>query len=79
MLKKHAELTDQIIDAFYFVYNTLGWGFLEKIYRNALAYELKKRGFQVPVEVPIKVLYAGVVMGEYMAEFQVDRRCKSIF
>ena len=52
---KHGDLTDAILGAFFFVYKQLGYGFLEKVYRNALAHELRKRGFQVKVEVAIKV------------------------
>lgn len=42
---KHKELTEQIIKAFYDVYNELGYGFLEKVYQNSLYLELKSRGF----------------------------------
>lgn len=52
---KHKELTDAINGAFYLVYNTLGYGFLEKVYRNALVHELRRRGYKVECEVPIKV------------------------
>lgn len=44
---KHKELTDAILKAFYKVYNTLGYGFLEKVHENALAIELRKQGFKV--------------------------------
>ena len=44
---KHKELTDAILKAFYKVYNTLGYGFLEKVYENALALELRRQGFSV--------------------------------
>jgi hypothetical protein len=40
----HAELTDKIISSFFKVYNTLGYGFLEKVYENALVIELKRAG-----------------------------------
>jgi len=43
----HSELTEKIIKAFYNVYNTLGYGFLEKVYENALVVELKKMGFHI--------------------------------
>ena len=43
----HEELTEQILEAFYEVYNELGYGFLEKVYQNALFFELKSRGFDV--------------------------------
>jgi GxxExxY protein len=39
---KHAELTEAIIKAFYYVYNQLGYGFLEKVYRNALVHRLRQ-------------------------------------
>ena len=44
---KHAELTEKIIGAFFKVYNTLGYGFAEKVYENALAIELRKLGLKV--------------------------------
>ena len=72
MAFKHKELTDAIIGAFYHVYNTLGYGFLEKVYENALAHELRKRGLQVAQQVPIKVFYDGVVVGEYFADLLVN-------
>jgi GxxExxY protein len=69
---KHIELTDAIIGAFYHVYNALGYGFLEKVYENALAHELRKRGLRVFQQAPIKVVYDGVVVGEYFADMLID-------
>ncbi|GAB4578014.1 MAG: GxxExxY protein [Anaerolineales bacterium] len=69
---KHSELTSAIINAFYVVYNTLGYGFLEKVYEKALIHELTKRGFQVAAQVPIKVYYDGVIVGEYFADLIVN-------
>lgn len=69
---KHKELTDVIINAFYAVYNALGYGFLEKVYRNALMHELRKRGYQVEREVPIKVYYDDIVVGDYFADLVVN-------
>jgi GxxExxY protein len=69
---KHSELTNAIINAFYHVYNTLGYGFLEKVYENALAYELRKRGYRVCQQAPIAVRYDGVVVGEYFADLGVE-------
>ena len=69
---KYKEITDAIISAFYLVYNTLGYGFLEKVYRNALMHELRKRGYTVESEVPIKVYYDGVVVGDYFADLVVN-------
>jgi GxxExxY protein len=68
---KHADITDKIINAFYTVYNTLGYGFLEKVYRNAMAIELGKQGLAVTPEAPITVYYAGQVVGEYFADLLV--------
>jgi len=69
---KHEELTEKIIGVFYRVYNELGYGFLEKVYERALAFEFKKEGLVFERQVPIKVLYKGEVMGDYVADFIVD-------
>jgi GxxExxY protein len=69
---KHSELTSAIINAFYHVYNQLGYGFLEKVYENALAYELRKRGYELRQQLPIKVYYDGLVMGDYFADMVVN-------
>ena len=61
----HQEITSKIIAAFYTVYNTLGYGFLEKVYENALVIELEKVGLTVRQQVPIQVYYDGKVVGEY--------------
>lgn len=68
----HRELTEQIISAFYQVYNSLGAGFLEKVYENALLLELGSRGLAVKQQTPIKVYYAGKVVGEYFADLVVE-------
>ncbi len=69
---KHEELTEQIIRAFYTVYHTLGYGFLEKVYENALAIELRKMGLTAVQQAPITVFYAGTVVGEYYADLLVS-------
>ena len=69
---KESELTGSIINAFYHVYNQLGHGFLEKVYENALAHELRKRKYEVSQQAPIKVRYNGVVVGEYYADLLVN-------
>lgn len=51
----HKELTDSILNAFFDVYNELGYGFLERVYQNSLFLELKARGFQVEAQKQIKV------------------------
>ena len=68
----HSEITGEIIKAFYKVYNTLGYGFLEKIYENALVFGLETRGFQVQTQLPIKVHYNGREVGEYFADVIVE-------
>jgi GxxExxY protein len=68
---KHTDITEQIIKAFYTVYNTLGYGFLEKVYRNAMTIELRKMGLKVIPEAPIAVYYAGELVGEYQADLLV--------
>ena len=68
---KHKDITELIIQAFYTVYNTLGYGFLEKVYQNALVIELRKLGLEVIPEAPIKVYYNGQVVGEYFADLLV--------
>ena len=69
---KHNEITDKIIKAFYQVYNTLGYGFLEKVYENALIIELKKLGLNVIAQHPIKVFYDNAIVGEYFADMFVE-------
>ena len=72
MSYKHSELTRAIINAFYQVYNTLGYGFLEKVYHNALAHELTKQGHTVTSNMAIEVYYDGVIVGEYYTDLVVD-------
>ena len=69
---KHSDITGQIIRAFYKVYNTLGYGFLEKVYGNSLAVELKQQGLSVIQQAPIKVYYSGQLVGEYYADLLVE-------
>ena len=68
----YAEKTGKIIEAYYKVYNTLGYGFLEKVYENALIIELKKKGFASVPQQCIKVFYEGQVIGEYFVDIVVD-------
>ncbi len=69
---KYEELTEQIIKAFYKVYNTLGYGFLEKVYENALCIELKKCGFEVEKQKSISVYYDEIEVGIYYADILVN-------
>jgi GxxExxY protein len=70
----HADITEQILAAFYAVYNALGYGFLEKVYRNAMAIELAERSVEVITEAPILVYYHGRAAGEYYADLLVANK-----
>ncbi len=67
----HQEITQAIIKAFYTVYNTLGYGFLEKVYENAMVYELTRAGFAVQQQIPVRVYYHGELVGYYSADLMV--------
>jgi GxxExxY protein len=69
---KHSDITEKIIKAFYKVYNTLGYGFLEKVYHNALYFELKEMGMSVEKQKQIKVYYESLPVGEYFADILVN-------
>ena len=69
---RHSELTQAIIGAYYDVYNALGYGFLEKVYENALAIKLSQLEFDVQQQEPIHVHFAGHVVGAYYADLIVD-------
>ena len=71
---KYATLTDKVIGAFYRVYNTLGYGFLEKVYENAMAVELRSSGLAVACQQPIDVKYRGQTVGEYYADLLIEDR-----
>jgi GxxExxY protein len=68
---KHQELTREIIQAAQNVHNTLGYGFLEKVYHNALVLELLKMGLDIASEKPISVHYDGQIVGEYFVDIIV--------
>ncbi len=67
----HQELTDGIIKTYYEVYNELGYGFLEKVYQNALFLELKNKGYKVEAQKKISVFYKGIEVGEFYADIVV--------
>ncbi len=68
----HHDLTQEILKTYFDVYNELGYGFLEKVYQNAMFYELKSRGFKVEAQKQIKVNYKGIEVGEYYADLVVN-------
>src|SRR5690606_25812605 len=69
---KYRELTEKIIKAYYQVFNTLGFGFLEKVYENAMFIELLKMGLVVERQKRIQVFYEGEIVGDYYADLLVD-------
>jgi len=71
---QHRELTDAIICCFYTVYNTLGFGFLEKVYENALLLELVKRQITASPQWPITVYYGVIPVGDYCADILVENK-----
>jgi GxxExxY protein len=68
----HKDLTDAILKVFFDVYNELGYGFLEKVYQNAMMIELKSRGLNVVAQKPIRVFYKGNVVGDYYSDIIVE-------
>jgi GxxExxY protein len=68
------ETSDRVIACCFKVHNSLGAGFLERVYENSLMMELAKAGLSARQQVPIAVTYDGVVVGEYFADIVVDDR-----
>ena len=71
---KYKDLTEKIIKIYYKVYNTLGYGFLEKVYENAMMLELEKEGVPVASQFAIKVYYEDKIIGAYYADILVDNK-----
>ena len=69
---KYKELTDKIIKIFYRVYNKLGYGFLERIYENAMMIEFKRESIPAVSQSAIKVFYEDEIIGEYFDDILVD-------
>ncbi len=66
------QLTERVIGCAYQVSNVLGSGFLEKVYENALALDLRKLGLSVAQQHSIQVKYEGQIVGEYLADILVN-------
>lgn len=64
--------TDEILAAFYDVYNALGYGFLEKVYQNALFQELRRRGFDCEPQRHVEVYFKGRKVGDYFPDIVVN-------
>ena len=69
---KHSELTELVIGVFYDVYNELGFGFLESVYRNSLRLALLEKGLNVESEVSVSVYFRGVSVGDFRADLLVN-------
>ncbi len=68
---KCEEITGPLIEIFFQVYRTLGYGFLERVYANAMCIEGRKTGIDFLQQVPIRVHYEGHIVGEYVADLVV--------
>lgn len=68
------EITQRIIGCAYEVSNSLGIGYVEKVYENALAHILRKNGLAVVQQSPIQVLFDGVIVGDFCADLLVESR-----
>lgn len=71
---KHEQLTEKIINAAYNVHQTLGKGFLEKVYENALAIELQDIGLKAIQQNPINISYKNYIIGEYFADILIENK-----
>ena len=74
MSYQHSDLTNKIIHCFYNIYNSLGYGFLEKVYENSLIIELKQNGLSAVQQMPIKVSYKDNPVGDYFADLVVENK-----
>ena len=68
----HKGLSESILKVFYEVYNELGHGFLEKVYQNAMYFELKSQGFKVEAQKQIKVYYKDELVGDFFADLLIN-------
>ena len=70
---EHEKITHNIIGAAYRVFNTLGFGFLESVYKKAMMIELSKNGLKVEEEKPLKVYYDNQVVGDFFVDLFIDK------
>ncbi|MET0946611.1 MAG: GxxExxY protein [Flavobacterium sp.] len=68
----HKEISKPILKIFYDVYNELGYGFLEKVYQNAMYFELKAQGYKVEAQKQIKVYFRNQLVGEFYADLLIE-------
>ena len=70
----HSELTEKFISCVYDVYNQLGFGFLAKVYENAMMFKLNEKGLCATQQSPVNVTFEGKLVGEYFADILVDNK-----
>jgi len=73
-LAENDPLTEKVIGCAIRIHKVLGPGFLENIYHQALAHELNKAHIQFVSEAPLSVMYDGIILGTYVADFLIDNR-----
>jgi len=66
------DITDKVIKVFYYVYNELGYGFLEKVYERAMCVAFRNSGIKFVSQFPVKVIFEGEIVGDYIADFLVE-------
>jgi GxxExxY protein len=69
---RHGHTTRLLLQAFYEVYNVLGYGFLERVYQNSMVIAARQLGLRIDQQVPIRVHFNGVLVGEYVADLLAD-------
>ena len=69
---EYKELTEKIIGCAYRVYNKMGFGYLESVYEKCMLIELRKAGFNIESQKPIRVQYDGEVVGDFIADTLVN-------
>ena len=69
---KLSQTTGPLIELFFHVYRTLGYGFIERVYQNAMVIASKRFGLDIRVKVPILVKFEGVIAGKYEADVVVN-------
>ena len=69
---QHSELTEKIIACAYAVYNKMGYGYLESVYERCMLIELAGMGLNFEAQKPLKVLYKGQVVGDFVTDIIVN-------
>jgi GxxExxY protein len=69
---EYNDLTEKIIGCAYRVYNKMGFGYLESVYEKCMLIELRKAGFDIESQKPIRIQYEGEVVGDFIADILVN-------